>query len=62
MKATRTMPMDDEPEVEAFALGELWTAFTKAIETGRNNEILNERADNWVANPIQALNSTRPKL
>ena len=55
--------VDDESdvEVEAFALGELWTAFTMGIEVGRNKEILNERADAWVARPADSLNSSRPK-
>ena len=44
---------EDEAEVEGFALGALWTSFTKGIEVGRNKEILNERADYWVANPQQ---------
>ena len=59
MNDTYTTPLvDDDAEVEAFALGELWTAFTKGIEAGRNKEILNERADAWVA---QYQNNARPK-
>ena len=59
MHRTPTMPLvDDEAEVAGFALGELWTAFTKGIEAGRNKEILNERADAWVA---QYQNNARPK-
>jgi hypothetical protein len=61
MNRTHVMPViDDRAEVEAFALGELWTAFTKGIEAGRNKEILNERADAWVANSTAYLKSTRP--
>jgi len=56
------MPVDhDEAEVEGFALGELWTAFTKGIEAGRNKEILNERADAWTAQSAGSLNTSRPR-
>jgi hypothetical protein len=41
--------------------GGLWAAFTKGIEAGRNKEILNERADYWVAHSTQTLNTTRPQ-
>jgi hypothetical protein len=59
MKRTPTMPLvDDEAEVEGFALGELWTTFTKAIEAGRSKEILNERADAWTA---QYRNTSQPR-
>lgn len=61
MNDTYTMLVDDEAEVEAFTLGALWTAFTTGIEAGRNKEILNERADYWVANSTQTVKSIRPQ-
>lgn len=55
--------VDDESdvEVEAFALGELWTAFTMGIEVGRNKEILNERADSWTEQYNRNATGSRPK-
>lgn len=40
------------------ATNELWVAFTKGIEAGRNKEILNERADNWVNGYTPTVNTT----